>query len=379
LSKRDYYEILGVSKGASESELKSAYRKLAKQYHPDLNPGNKEAEASFKEANEAYEILSDSQKRARYDQYGHAGVDPNAGGGYGGYGGQGGFGGFEDIFSEIFGGGFGGGFGGSRRNGPQRGDDLEMLLNISFQEAAFGVEKEIEINRVENCHACEGSGAKPGTKVETCSHCKGKGEVQYVQGNGLFRTINVRTCEKCHGTGKKIDAPCDKCYGKGRVRKTRKLNIKVPAGVDTGSVMTMRGEGDAGTKGGPSGDVYMKINVMPHPIFKRMDNNVICEIPITFVQAALGDKIQVPTLEGNIELVIPEGTQTGTKFRIKGRGIPSLRGYGKGDQFVVVNLEVPKKLSEKQKQMLKDFAAGSGEEIHEKRKSFFDKVKDVLS
>ncbi|MBZ4644701.1 MAG: molecular chaperone DnaJ [Petroclostridium sp.] len=373
--KRDYYEVLGVSRGASDDEIKKAYRKLAKKYHPDVNPGNKEAEAKFKEVNEAYEVLSDSQKRARYDQFGHAGTDPN---GFGGGGFGGGFGDFDlgDIFESFFG---GTGFGTSaRRNGPQKGRDIKSSLEISFEEAAFGVEKEINIFRMENCDVCHGTGAKPGTSPITCSVCKGTGQVQYKQRTPFGQFVNVRTCDHCNGEGKIISNPCTVCHGKGAIRKSRKIKVNIPAGIDDGQTISLRGEGDPGVKGGPSGDLYISIKVRPHPLFQRQGTDVICEIPITFVQAALGAELEVPTLDGKVKYSIPEATQSGTIFRLKGKGIPHIRGYGRGDQYVKVLVEVPKNLSEKQKELLRQFAELESEDTHEQRKGFFEKMKGVL-
>lgn len=375
MSKRDYYEVLGVERGADEATIKKAYRKMAMQYHPDRNPGNKEAEEKFKEANEAYEVLSDANKKARYDQFGHAGVGGNGQGGFEGFSGAG-FGGFDDIFGDIFD-MFGGGSG-RRRNGPQKGADLKYEYTISFEEAAFGADKEISISRHENCDTCHGTGAKPGTDKKTCPQCKGSGEVRYAQRTPLGQFVNVKTCEACHGDGTIIEQPCDTCKGGGKIRKDRKINIKIPAGVDTGSVIPLRGEGEPGTKGGPTGDLYIVLRVRPHEIFQRDGNDVICEIPITFVQAALGDEFVVPTLDGKVKYKIPEGTQSGTIFRLKGKGIPNLRGYGRGDHYVKVIVEVPKKLNDRQKDLLKQFADQMGEDVHEQRKTFFDKVKDVF-
>jgi len=376
-SKRDYYEVLGVGRGASEVEIKKAYRKLAKQYHPDVNPGDKDAEVKFKEVNEAYEVLSDPQKRSRYDQFGHAGVDPNSFGGAGAGFGDFDFGGISDIFESFFG---GGGFGRSSRSrsGPQKGADLKYSMEISFEEAAFGTEKDITINRNETCTSCKGSGAKEGTSPTTCRHCGGTGQVQYKQSTPFGQFVNVKTCDVCRGEGKIITDPCTNCNGRGRVRKTVKRRVAVPAGIDDGQTLSLRGEGDPGSKGGPNGDLYITINVRPHPIFKRQGNDVVCEMPITFVQAALGAELEVPTLDGKVKYSIQEGTQTGTIFRLRGKGIPYLRGSGRGDQYVKVEIDVPKKLNEKQKELLREFAEISGEDAYEKRKSFFDKMKDAL-
>ncbi|MFZ5352897.1 MAG: molecular chaperone DnaJ [Bacillota bacterium] len=381
-TKRDYYEVLGISKGASEDDIKKAFRKLAKQYHPDVNPGNKEAEAKFKEVNEAYEVLSDKDKKAKYDQFGHAGVDPNGFGGAGGFGGFGGFdgGGFGDlgdIFNMFF---DGTGFGGSsrKRSGPAKGADLKYELEIDFKEAAFGIKKEIHITRNETCEQCKGSGAKPGTSVETCKKCGGTGEVKFTQNTMFGRVVNVRACDECHGEGKIVKTPCPTCVGRGTTRKNRKITIDIPAGVDTGSVMPLRGEGEPGQKGGPKGDLYIYIRVKPHKLFKRDGTDIFCEVPITFVQAALGADIKIPTLEEAETFNIPEGTQTGTTFKLKGKGIPSLRSSVRGDLYFTVKVEVPKKLSEKQREILRSFAEESGEHAGEHGKTFFDKVKDAF-
>jgi molecular chaperone DnaJ len=383
-AKRDYYEVLGVNKNASEDEIKKAYRQLAKKYHPDMNQGDKGAEAKFKEVNEAYEVLSDTDKKAKYDQFGHAGVDPNgfggAGGGFGGFGGGfGGAGGFEDIFDMFFGGATGG-FGGStrRRSGPQKGADLKYELELEFEEAAFGVKKDIHITRNENCPDCKGSGAKPGTHAETCKACGGSGEIKFSQNTVFGRVMNVRPCEECHGEGRVIKEPCPQCMGRGSIRKTRKITLDIPAGVDTGSVMPLRGEGEPGLKGGSNGDLYVYMRVKPHKLFKREGVNLYSEIPISFTQAALGDELDVPTLEGKVKYSIPEGTQTGTTFRIKNKGIPSLKNKMKGDLYFTVRVSVPKKLNEQQKEILRKFAEMSVGNVDEQGKSFFNKVKDAF-
>lgn len=380
--KRDYYEVLGVSKNATEDEIKKAYRQLAKKYHPDMNQGNKDAEAKFKEINEAYEVLSDKDKRAKYDQFGHAGVDPNGFGGTGGFGGFGGFdGGFGDI-GDIFDAFFGGsGFGSSssrRRTGPQKGADLKYELEIDFEEAVFGIKKEIQVTRNENCKECRGTGAKAGSGVETCRACGGSGEVRYTQNTVFGRVVNVRPCEHCHGEGKIIKEHCPVCSGRGIVRKTRKISLDIPAGVDTGSVMPLRGEGEPGSKGGPNGDLYIYIRVRPHRLFKREGTNLYCEIPVSFAQAALGDEINVKTLDGDIKYTIPEGTQTGTTFKIKGKGVPSVRNRVRGDLYFTVKVDVPRKLNEQQKDILRSFAEACGEHLNGQEKSFFDKVKDAF-
>jgi len=376
-SKRDFYEVLGVEKSSSDADIKKAYRKQAKQFHPDMNPDDKTAEAKFKEVNEAYEILSDPQKRARYDQYGHAGVDPNGFGGAGAGFGDFDFGGIGDIFESFFG---GSGFGRSSRSrsGPQKGTDLKYSVEIAFEQAAFGIEKEININRHEPCSSCGGSGAKSGSSPTTCKQCNGTGQVQYKQSTPFGQFVNVKTCDVCRGEGKIIINPCPACNGKGNLRKTVKINLNIPAGIDDGQTMSLRGEGDPGSKGGPAGDLFVTINVKPHALFKRQGNDVVCEMPITFVQAALGAELEVPTLDGNVKYNMPEGTQTGSIFRLKGKGIPYLRGNGRGDQYVKVEIDVPKKLNERQKAALKEFADISGDEVYEHRKGFFDKMKDAL-
>lgn len=377
MSKRDYYEVLGVDRGASADDIKRAYRKLAMKYHPDRNPGDKEAEEKFKEVNEAYEVLSSPEKKQRYDQFGHAGVNGNGAGGFDG--GFSGFtGGFEDIFGDFFN-MFGGGGSTRRRTGPQKGADVKYEATISFEEAAFGTEKTVEFHRYDNCDTCHGSGAAPGSAKKFCQHCQGKGEIRYAQRSPLGQIINVKTCPQCNGEGEIIEQPCSTCKGSGKVRKKKKIKVKIPAGVDTGMVIPIRGEGEAGSKGGPAGDLYVVINVLPHQLFTRDGLDIICEIPITFVQAALGDELEVPTLEGKVKYKVPEGTQSGTIFRLRNKGIVSPKGYGKGDQYVKIIVEVPKKLSERQKDILRQFAQESGEDVHEQRKSFFEKVKDAFS
>ena len=376
MNKRDYYEVLGVDKNANPEDIKRAYRKLAMKYHPDKNPGDKSAEDKFKELNEAYEILSSPEKKQRYDQFGHAGVNGNTGGGFGNRGDFGGFGGFEDIFGDIFD-MFGGGST-RRRSGPQKGADIKYELNISFEEAVFGTEKTIEFYKYENCHTCNGTGAKPGTSTKTCSHCKGTGEVRYVQRTPLGQIVNVRACDQCGGEGTIIEVSCPTCKGKGKERKRKKVKVKIPAGVDNASIIPLRGQGEPGIKGGPYGDLYVVLRVKEHEIFERDGYDIICEMPITFVQAALGEELEVPTLEGKVKYKIPEGTQSGTIFRLKNKGIQNPKGFGKGHQYVKVVVEIPKNLSEKQKEILRQFANEDVEEIHEKRKSFFKKVKDVF-
>ncbi|MBU5438331.1 molecular chaperone DnaJ [Tissierella sp. MSJ-40] len=372
MSKRDYYEILNVNKDATAEELKRAYRTLAKKYHPDLNPDNSEAEQKFKEVNEAYEILSDSQKRAQYDRFGHAGVDPQSGG-YGQ-----GFGGFGDIFEDIFD-IFGGGFSqNSRRTGPVRGADLRYNLNLDFKESVFGVEKEIQIRRTENCTTCNGSGVKPGSSKETCSNCNGKGEVRYAQQTPFGQFVRVGTCDVCGGTGEMIIDKCEDCQGTGKDLRTKKLKVKIPAGVDNGSIISIKNEGETGERGGPSGDLYIYITVNEDSVFKRRGNDIFLTIPISFAEAVLGAEIEVPTLEGITNHSIPEGTQTGTQFRLKHMGVPNVKGYGRGDLYFTVEVKVPTKLSEKQKELLKAFADETGEYYKENKKGFFGKMKDAF-
>lgn len=379
--KKDYYEVLEVDKNASEEDIKRAYRKLAKKYHPDLNQGNKDAETKFKEINEAYEVLSDKEKRAKYDQFGHSAFDPNSfGGGFGGFGGDfSGFGGFGDIFETIFGdGGFGFSTSSRRKSGPRRGSDLKYELEISFEDAAFGVEKNINVTRNETCSTCKGTGAQDGSGIETCKTCGGSGEVRHIQSSPFGRVVNVRTCESCGGEGKIIKNPCSACLGRGIVRKSRKITINIPAGVDDGSILTLRGEGEPGQKGGPNGDLYVYLKVRPHKTFKRDGSDLFCEIPISFAKAALGGKITVPTLEGNTEYTLEEGTQTGSTFKLKGKGVKNLKRSSKGDLYFTVKVEVPKRLTEKQKELLRQFADASGENIIDLGKSFFGKVKDAF-
>ena len=382
MSKRDYYEVLGVSKTATQDELKKAYRKLARKYHPDLNKDNEEAAEKFKECNEAYSVLSDDQKRAQYDQFGHAAFENGGMGGGGGFGGAGGFGGFggsgmEDIFDMFFGGQ--GGRGGSRaKSGPQRGADLRFDLEITFEEAAFGLEKEINLYRDETCDHCHGEGAEPGSKVESCPECNGTGYVRFTQNTMFGQMVNERPCSRCKGEGKIISEPCKECRGKGTVKRNKKLKVKIPAGVDNGSRLRVTGEGEAGAKGGPSGDLYVYLYVKPHKFFERDGTTVLCEVPINIVQATLGADIKVPTLDGQVTMKVPEGTQPGKVLRLKGKGIPSLRGGGRGDQLVRIKVVVPTKLSDKQKDALRKFADISKDNINPEEKSFMDKVKDFF-
>ena len=374
--KRDYYEVLGLSKGATEEELKKAYRKLAKQYHPDVNPGNQDAEAKFKEINEAYAILSDPEKKARYDQFGFAGVDPSYGGGGGGFGFDMGDIDLGDIFGSFFGGGFGGfGGGGSRRNGPQKGESLRVNLALTFEEAAFGCTKEIELSRTEPCEECKGSGCAAGTTAETCPDCRGAGQVRIQRGAGGFAFSTTTVCSKCKGTGKLIHTPCKKCGGAGSVRKKQRLSVTIPAGIDDGQAVSMRGQGNAGTNGGPSGDLLVRIQVKSHPQFQRDGITVLYEQPISFYQAAMGAELEIPTIDGKVKYDIPEGTQTGATFRLRGKGIPNVNGRGRGDQYVTVYIETPRNLTREQKEALRKFSATLKEHNYKERKSFFEKFK----
>ena len=373
--KRDYYEVLGVSKGASEDEIKKAYKKLARKYHPDMNPGDKEAEEKFKEVNEANEVLSDPEKKARYDQFGFAGVDPSYGAGTGGaYGGAGGFdfGDLGDIFGSFFGGGFGGG---QRRNpnAPQRGESIRASVTVSFTEAAFGCEKEVSVERSEQCPTCKGNGCAPGTTPEVCPDCHGSGMVQVQQRTPMGVFASSRPCPKCRGTGRIIHQPCRDCGGQGSVRKRKTIKINIPAGIDDGQTISLRGQGHAGKNGGPSGDLLVTVMVKPHEIFRRDGTSVFCEAPITYAQAVLGGTLEIPTIDGKVKYDIPEGTQTGTVFRLRGKGIPAINGRGRGDQYVTVTIETPQNLNKEQKEALKKFSDLLGESNYEKRRSFFKK------
>ena len=365
--KRDYYEVLGLQKGAGTDEIKKAYRKLAKENHPDLHPGDKACEERFKEINEAYEVLSDDDKRAKYDQFGHAAFDPNAGfGGFGGGFGGGDFGDLGDLFSGVFS-GFGGfgGFGGSARsnpNAPRRGEDLRASVNISFEEAAFGCKKEVTVGRVERCADCGGSGCAPGTSADTCPDCNGSGVVRTTQRTPFGAMQSSSPCSKCRGTGKIIRQPCKTCRGLGSVRRQHKISVSIPAGIDDGQTISLRGQGSDGVNGGSAGDLLVGVIVRPHARFEREGNSVLLAQDISYAQATLGAEIEVPTLDGPEKLTIPEGTQTGTTFRMRAKGIPYLRGGGRrGDQFVTVNVKVPKNLSSSQKELLRHFAASLGE------------------
>ncbi|PSL45033.1 molecular chaperone DnaJ [Salsuginibacillus halophilus] len=367
MSNKDLYEVLGVSQDASDEEIKKAYKKLARKYHPDVNSEDG-AEEKFKEVKDAYDTLSDSQKRANYDRFGTA--DPGAQGGFGG-GGAGDFGGFGDIFDMFFG-------GGGRRdpNAPRQGADLQYTMDLTFKEAAFGKETEIEIPREENCGTCGGDGAKPGTSPETCTRCGGSGQLNVEQNTPFGRVVNRRVCDSCQGAGQTVKDKCSNCHGRGKVSRTQKLSVKVPAGVDHGQKLRMPQEGEAGANGGPSGDLFIIFNVQPHEFFERDGDDIHCELPLTFAQAALGDEVEVPTLNGKVKLTIPAGTQTGKSFRLRDKGIPNVHGRGQGDQFVQVRVVTPTNLDEEQKQMLRDLAEKGGEdEVDEQSNSIFAKMK----
>ena len=376
--KRDYYEVLGLQKGASEDEIKKAYRQMAKKYHPDLNPGNAEAEQKFKEVNEAYTILSDPQKKARYDQYGHAGVDPNygggAGGGFGGFGGFGDMGDLGDIFGSIFG-NFGGG---ATRSTGRQGEDREVRVDLTFEEAVFGCKKDIKFYRVEKCDDCGGSGAAKGTSPVTCDKCGGSGRIRVQQRTPFGVMQTQRSCDKCGGAGKTISTPCPVCQGKGFVRKQKSFTVTIPAGIDNGQSISIPGEGDAGRGTGANGNLYVTVSVSKHPIFTRKGCDLYFEEPITFAEAAFGAKIRIPTLEGTEEYTIPEGTQPGTVFTLKGRGIQQIRSSARGNLSFKVNVEVPRNLTPKQRDALQAFADSCGEKNYSQRKSFLDKLKDTI-
>jgi molecular chaperone DnaJ len=373
LSKQDYYEILDIDKSADEKDVKRAYRKMAMKYHPDRNQGDSEAEEKFKEINEAYEVLSNAEKRSRYDQFGHEGVN-GQGQGFGGYSGAGGF---EDVFGDIFD-MFGGG-GSRRKSRASKGRDIQTEVILEFKDAAFGIEKEIEVIRNETCSTCNGSGAKPGTKTNTCSNCGGTGEVRYTQRTPFGQFVNAKTCPTCGGEGKTFEEACHDCGGSGLKREKRSIKIKIPAGVDNGSVMTLRGEGEPGIKGGPKGDVYVVIRVREHESLKRDGFDILSEAYINIAQAALGDEIIVQTLDSKVKYEVEEGTQSGTVFRLKGKGVPVLNGYGRGDHYVKVVVETPRNLDEHQMELLREFSKTLGEDISGKKKGIFNKVKDAFN
>lgn len=376
MNNTEFYDRLGVSKDASQAEIKKAYRKMSKKYHPDINkePG---AEEKYKEIQEAYETLGDEQKRAAYDQYGPTGANGGFGGGAGGFGGfdGAGFGGFEDIFSSFFGGG-----GGMRNpNAPRQGDDLQYRVNLTFEEAVFGVEKEVVYNRESTCSTCHGSGAKPGTSPVTCSRCHGSGVINVDTQTPLGMMRRQVTCDVCHGKGKEIKEPCHICHGTGHEKKTHKVSVKIPAGVETGQQIRLQGQGEAGFNGGPYGDLFVIINVLPSNKFERNGSTIYYTMNISFVQAALGDTVEVPTVHGDVEMTIPAGTQTGKTFRLRGKGAPKLHGGGQGDQHVTVNIVTPTKLNDAQVKALKQFAQAGGDKVgNPKKKGFFDKVKDAF-
>ena len=372
--KRDYYEVLGIQKGASEDEIKKAYRKLAMKYHPDRNPGDKDAEEKFKEANEAYEILSDPDKKSKYDRFGFAGVDPSYGAGEGGFGGFGGFGGaggmnFDDIF-DMFGGFGGGRRSGARRNAPQKGRDLQKTVTIDFTDALFGCSKQIELTKAVRCKTCNGSGAREGTGRKTCDQCGGSGQISQVSNTPFGRFQNITTCPKCGGTGQIIESPCPDCSGTGSNRKTVKLKVDIPAGVDTDSIITLRNQGEPGINGGPDGDLYIVVNVRPHSTYKRRGDDLYLDMPITFDQAALGAKVQVPGFGETYSYTITPGTQTGSSFRLKGKGVPNVRTGKKGDLYVKVIVEVPTKLGRKEKKAIEEMAGKLNDDAYPKKSRF---------
>ena len=383
--KRDYYEVLGIGKNATDAEIKSAYRKLAKKYHPDLNPGDKTAEEKFKEVNEANDVLSDPEKRKRYDQFGFAGVDPNYGAGQGGYGGGfgGGFGGaggvdLGDIFGDLFGGGFGG-FGGSSRanpNAPRKGHDIQASVILTFEEAAHGCTKKVTLNRQQTCPDCNGSGCEPGSSPETCTQCNGRGYVVTQQRTPFGVMQSQQPCPHCGGRGTIIKNPCKTCRGTGKTSARKTLEVKIPAGIDDDQNIALRGQGDAGTNGGPAGDVIVHVTVKTDNVFERDGYDVYVRVPITYSQAVLGAEIEVPTVDGKVAQKIPEGTQRGTKFRLRGQGIQYLTGRGRGDQYVIVDVEIPNKLNRTQREALNAFENSLKDDNYEKRKGFFKNLKD---
>ena len=371
-TKRDYYEVLGVDKNADEATIKKAYRTLAKKYHPDMNPGDKEAEAKFKEVNEAYDVLSDPDKKAKYDQYGHAAFDPSAGVGAG-FGGYGDFGGFDinDIFSSFFGGASGGS---TRRNGPVRGDDITVRLTISFEESVFGCKKEVSYNKIQKCADCSGTGAAKGSSPKTCSACGGSGQVRVQQRTPFGIMQTQKTCDTCHGTGKIIENKCPNCRGTGFVRVPKKLEVNIPAGIDDGQQLSLRYQGSDGMNGGNAGDLYIIISVRPHSVFERDGDDLYCEVPITYAEATLGAEIEIPTLEGSMKYTIPEGTQTGTVFTLRNKGVTRVNSKVRGNLYITVVVEVPKNLTSEQKNLLEKFAASCGESNYSKRTSFFKRI-----
>lgn len=370
MSKRDYYDVLGIEKGATQDEIKKAYRKLARTYHPDVNK-EADAEDKFIEVKDAYEVLSDEQKRAQYDQFGHAGAQ---GQGFGG-GGQDFGGGFGDIFDMFFGGG-----GRSRDpNAPQQGSDLQYTMTLDFEEAIFGKEVDVDLPREEECDTCSGSGAKPGTKPNTCSHCKGSGQLNQEQNTPFGKVVNRRVCHHCGGKGQIITDKCSTCHGNGRVKKNRKIHITIPAGIDEGQQIRVGGKGEAGVNGGPAGDLYVVIQIQSHDYFEREGDHIFCELPLTFTQAALGDEVEVPTVHGNVKLKVPAGTQSGKTFRLKGKGVPNVRGRGQGDQHIKIRVITPTKLTDKQKDLLRDFnETGGNDSTSEQDSGFFHRFKKAF-
>ncbi|MCK9525750.1 MAG: molecular chaperone DnaJ [Limnochordia bacterium] len=373
MAKEDYYDVLGVPRGASGDEVKKAYRNLAKELHPDVNKAP-DAEEKFKTINEAYAVLGDPERREKYDKFGHSAFENAGQGGFGDFGGFGGFDDLGDIFSEFF----GGGFGTRQTNRPQRGADLRYDMTIEFEEAAFGTEKDISIPRTEICGHCHGNQAEPGTPIKTCSECNGSGQVRYIQQTPLGQFASTRTCSRCRGEGKTFETPCSVCHGSGTQRKMSTINVKIPAGIDDGQSLRLGGRGESGYRGGPPGDLLVLVRVKSHEYFRREGRNVVLEVPISFVQASLGDDIQVPTLEGNVNLRVPEGTQSGKVFRLRNKGIKDVRGSGRGDQLVKIKVLTPEKLTARQKDLLREFAKEGGGDLPEESKGFFERVKDAL-
>lgn len=378
-NKRDYYEVLGIQKGASEDEIKKAYKKKAREYHPDLHPDDPTCEDKMKEVNEAYEVLSDPEKKSNYDQFGHAGVDPNyaGAGGMGGFSGMGGFGDMGDILESIFGGlgGFSSGSSRSNANAPRRGSDIQESVLINFMDACTGKKQDIRLFRMSSCDACHGSGASAGTSPEICPDCQGRGMIKVAQRTPFGNISSTRPCPRCSGKGKVIKNPCSSCKGIGRVRVQKTISVDIPAGIDNGQTIRLNGQGDCGINGGPSGDLLLNISIKKHPIFNRDGYDINCDIPVTYAEAVLGSEITVPTIDGDVGFTIAEGTQNGNVFRLKGKGIKKLNRSDRGDQYVKIYVEIPKNLSKKQKDLLKSFEDSLTEKNYAKRQSFFDKIK----